>query len=80
MSANGYHTACVTKDGELFTWGEGQYGKLGHGDENDQETPKRVEALVGVKVTIVCCGVLHTAVCTKDGCMYTFGDGELGQL
>jgi len=80
VSANGVHTACVTKDGELFTWGNGEYGKLGHGDENDQHAPKRVEALVGKKVAMVSCGWHHTAVCTKNGRMHTFGKGEQGQL
>ena len=36
--------ACVTADGMLFTWGAGRYGKLGHGDEEDQFTPRRVES------------------------------------
>ena len=80
VSANGYHTACVTKDGELFTWGEGQYGKLGHGDETNQRTPKRVDALVGVKAIQVSCGLCHTAFCTEDGKVYAFGRGEKGQL
>jgi hypothetical protein len=80
VSANESHTASVTKNGELFTWGNGDYGKLGHGDEKNQPTPKRVEALVGVKVTMVSCGYSHTAVCTDDGRMHTFGQGEQGQL
>ena len=54
------------KDGELFTWGHGACGKLGHGDDNEQQTPKRIDALDGVKVTMVSCGQYHTAVCTKD--------------
>jgi hypothetical protein len=80
VSANHYHTAFVTKDGELFTCGKGEYGKLGHGDESDQKTPKRVEALVGKKVTMVSCGRDHTALCTKNGRMHTFGKGKQGQL
>jgi alpha-tubulin suppressor-like RCC1 family protein len=80
VSAHHYHTACVTKAGEVFTWGRGEYGKLGHGDENDQQTPKRVEALVDVEGTMVSCGRYRTAVCTKDGHMYTFGNGVFGQL
>jgi alpha-tubulin suppressor-like RCC1 family protein len=76
-----FHTACVTKAGEVFTWGCGDYfGKLGHGDTNPQKTPKRVEALVGVKAIQVSCGSNHTAVCTEDGHMYTFGNGVYGQL
>jgi RCC1 and BTB domain-containing protein len=81
VSANRSHTACVTKDGEWFTWGDGRYGQLGHGDETSEQcTPKRVEALVGVNVTMVSCGWYHTAVCTEDGRMHTFGKGEQGQL
>jgi alpha-tubulin suppressor-like RCC1 family protein len=54
-----FHTACcVTKAGEVFTWGYGFYGKVGHGNYEarpDQQNPKRVEALVGVKAIQVSC-------------------------
>ena len=74
-------TACVTKGGDVFTWGNGSHGKLGHGDERHQNTPKRVEALIGVKAKQVSCAFSHTAVCTEDGRVYTFGEGEKsGQL
>jgi len=73
-------TACVTKGGEVFTWGNGRYGKLGHEDYSDQKTPKHVEALIGVKAKQVSCGRYHTAVCTEDGLVYTFGKGEYGRL
>ena len=58
--------ACVTKAGDVFTWGNGSYGKLGHGDERHQNTPKRVEALIGAKAKQVSCGSYHTAVCIED--------------
>jgi alpha-tubulin suppressor-like RCC1 family protein len=82
VSANEYHTASVTKAGEVYTWGYGNlYGRLGHGDDPvNQETPKRVEALVGVNAKLVSCGADHTAVCTEDGHVYTFGNGEYGKL
>ena len=75
-----YCTAYVTRSGEVFNWGNGDYGRLGHGDETNQYTPKRAEALVGVKVTMVSCRGHHTAVCTEDGHVYTFGQGKYGQL
>ena len=32
VAAGGAHSACVTAAGELYTWGKGRYGRLGHGD------------------------------------------------
>ena len=42
--------------GELYTWGKGRYGRLGHGDSDDQPKPKLVEALLGYRVIDVACG------------------------
>ena len=85
VSAHDSHSSasCVTKAGEVFTWGYSlkPSGKLGHGDESNQNSPKRVEALVGMKPKqVVACGCNHTAVRTEDGQVYTFGSGEYGQL
>lgn len=80
VSACSYHAACVTDDGFALTWGEGEFGRLGHGDEKNYFTPKPVEALFDVKVKEMHCGVYHTAACTMDGKMYTFGRGDRGQL
>ena len=36
------HSAAVTSNGELYTWGSGEYGRLGHGDNKTQLKPKMV--------------------------------------
>lgn len=36
------HSAAVSVNGELFTWGQGEDGRLGHGDSNNQTKPKLV--------------------------------------
>ena len=41
------HSACITSNGELYTWGLGEYGRLGHGDNLTQLRPKQVKALAG---------------------------------
>ncbi len=46
----------IALSGELFTWGKGRYGRLGHGDSEDQLRPKFVEALLGYRVIDVACG------------------------
>ena len=34
-----------TKENKLYTWGSGKYFRLGHGTEDDQPTPRLLEAL-----------------------------------
>jgi RCC1 and BTB domain-containing protein len=74
------HTAVWTKAGELFTFGKGYDGQLGHGGHEDELVPRLVEALVGKKVIGAAIGAHHTAVWT-DACeLFTFGRGECGPL
>ena len=80
ISSNYGMTACVTRAGELYTWGLMDRDRLGHGDGNDRLMPKCVNALRGVKVKEVACGYFHTVVCTEDGEVFTFGVGACGQL
>lgn len=61
MSCGPYHTASIGADGSLWTWGNGLFGKLGHGDHKPCFLPRRVEALAGFTVTSVSCGWWHTA-------------------
>ena len=80
ISACGFHTAVVTDEGELFTWGEGKFGRLGHNTERNCYVPQLVESMIGKKPRQVSCGGFHTAVVTEDGRLFTFGGGEHGQL
>ena len=67
-------SCAVTEDGELYTWGrDGGYGTLGHGDEEAQPTPRRVEALRGCRIATVAVGELHTLVASDDASVYGFG-------
>lgn len=32
ISCGSAHSCSITRDGQLYTWGKGTYGRLGHGD------------------------------------------------
>jgi len=68
-------SCAVTEKGELYTWGRGDYNSfyLGHGVAASQPTPKRVEALNGVKVAAAAICVTHTLVAGADGVVWGFG-------
>jgi alpha-tubulin suppressor-like RCC1 family protein len=69
-----FHSACVTEEGALYTWGRGANGQLGHGDMTDQATPKRVEAGIKDKTMVkVACGENHSAAVDRSGVIYTTG-------
>jgi E3 ubiquitin-protein ligase HERC1 len=70
----------IGEAGELFSWGRGAVGILGHGDIKDQASPKRVEALRGVPIDSVVCGWQHALALAEDGLMYAWGAIQQGAL
>ena len=68
-------SCAVTEKGELYTWGEGNSNSLhlGHGVDEAQPTPKRVEALSGVKVAAAAISGTNTLVAGDDGVVWGFG-------
>uniref|UniRef100_A0A7S3G3L6 RCC1-like domain-containing protein n=1 Tax=Palpitomonas bilix TaxID=652834 RepID=A0A7S3G3L6_9EUKA len=75
--------AIIDEKGNLFTFGCGNKGKLGHGHEQHLEDPTLVKffQMEAVEVVSVGCGGDHTAAITSDGRCFTWGlstDGRLG--
>eukprot|EP00906_Rhabdomonas_costata_P037296 RCo052474 len=78
ISAGYYHSMAVTPEG-VFTWGKGDQGLLGHGDEADQTVPKLIQGLRGKKFISISAGTYHSLALTTEG-LYTWGDGSSGCL
>jgi alpha-tubulin suppressor-like RCC1 family protein len=53
---------------------DGKSVLLGHGDMQDQPSPKRVEVLRGVRVTSVAIGGFHALALAEDGLLYAWGE------
>jgi alpha-tubulin suppressor-like RCC1 family protein len=64
----------IGEEGELFSWGVGECGLQGHGDTRDRRSPKRVEALLGVRVSSVASGADHALALAEDGLVYAWGE------
>lgn len=84
-SAGRFHTVALTKEGQVYTWGNNIEGQLGHGDDTDDDEVLLpivldIGLMVGEKVVGVSAGHFHTAVWTDNGHLYTFGCGWGGRL
>ncbi|XP_030474649.2 PH, RCC1 and FYVE domains-containing protein 1 isoform X1 [Syzygium oleosum] len=91
VSCGIWHTAVVTTSRQLYTFGDGTFGVLGHGDLRSISRPKEVESLRGSQVKSVACGHWHTAAIVEivsdrlsssgvSGKLFTWGDGDGGRL
>ncbi len=77
----GGSTSCVvTESGQLFTYGKGQDGTLGHGDVSNESLPRLVEDLVGKKIVDVGLSMYHVGAVSEDGKLYMWGRYLYGQL
>ncbi|KAE8720820.1 putative Minor histocompatibility antigen H13 [Hibiscus syriacus] len=73
IACGGRHAALVTKQGEVFSWGEESGGRLGHGVDSDVLHPKLIDALSNTNIELVACGEYHTCAVTLSGGTYNFG-------
>ena len=70
------HSLAFTESGDLYSWGRGREGQLGHGDRGvgcEERFPTRVQALSDETVVSVCAGAFHSIAVTKSGRIYQVG-------
>ena len=80
MSGASGHSLALTADGAVWSWGDGDWGRLGHGDPAHQWQPKKVEAFAGQRVVAVSAGRDHSLALTADGAVWSWGYGYQGRL
>lgn len=80
VACGALHSMALTREGEVYTWGYGKHGRLGHGDEDDQMLPKRVESLRGEKIRAVYAGYDVSSAVSMSGKAWVWGMGSSFQL
>ncbi|KAG5556292.1 hypothetical protein RHGRI_006787 [Rhododendron griersonianum] len=87
ISAAKFHSVAVTGKGEVYTWGFGRGGRLGHPDFDIHSgqaaviTPRLVTSGLGArKVKAIAAAKHHTVVATEGGDVFTWGSNREGQL
>ncbi|KAJ2996595.1 hypothetical protein HDV02_006357 [Globomyces sp. JEL0801] len=73
-----YHVALLTHT-QLFTFGFGIGGRLGHGNESTMFKPTPVRGIDG-RVSFVACGYDHTLVISETGELWSWGSNKHFQL
>ena len=82
VSAGELHSAVVSSDGDVYSWGDGFCGQLGHGDRKPQLLPLQVTAggLEDESIANISCGSRHTIAVSEEGEAFTWGLGHFGVL
>lgn len=75
VNSGGKHCLALSSEGHVYSWGEGDDGKLGHGNRLMYDRPKLIEELLGTEIVDIACGGHHSAAITSAGWLYTWGKG-----
>lgn len=73
--------ALVTNDEgvqQIYSWGWGWEGRLGHEDRGDMPVPRLVHGLLGMHVHKLACGDAHVLAIVNDAELYGFGRNSSG--
>lgn len=76
------HCLALDEKGKVLSWGSGQNGKLGHGNEENIAVPCYIPVFEQMKekVTYLAAGCEHSAAITSSGQLFTWGHGDGGRL
>ncbi|GMH91853.1 hypothetical protein TL16_g12174 [Triparma laevis f. inornata] len=77
ISAGYDHSLALTSTGEVYSWGNGGYGQLGHGDSSlCISTPELIAGLSGESCVSVNAGEFCSFAVTAVGNIWSWGGGE----
>ncbi|XP_067827514.1 uncharacterized protein [Heptranchias perlo] len=75
-----HHVVCISGDGEVFSWGNGKYGKLGLGNDDDHCSPMEVTFEEQIFIRDVKCGLDGTMFLTDTDSLLACGNNQYNKL
>ncbi|XP_067943370.1 serine/threonine-protein kinase Nek9-like [Watersipora subatra] len=80
VSAGDCHVVALTSCGKLFTWGCGEFGRLGNGCEDDATEPLQISLPIKQDIKSVLAGSDCTFLITASGKVLACGNNEHNKL
>ncbi|XP_029973155.1 serine/threonine-protein kinase Nek9 [Salarias fasciatus] len=80
VSCGDNHVVVLTQNGEIYSWGCGEYGRLGLECEDDFSSPMQVELPKGAGISSVSCAGDGTFLLTETGRVLACGNNEFNKL
>lgn len=75
------HVVALSFEGQVYTWGCGEMGRLGLGDEDDRSLPELVTLPERFSTIVsIACGRDNTFILTSNGQLLAFGSNENNKM
>jgi alpha-tubulin suppressor-like RCC1 family protein len=78
ISIDGNRACALTGEGDIYCWGQNEFGQLGDGTETDKSVPVKVKSSHSFKEVSV--GMTAGCGLAEDGAAYCWGKNDKGQL
>jgi alpha-tubulin suppressor-like RCC1 family protein len=78
ISCGDNFSAAVSSRGEVFSWGQGSEGQLGHGEGISEPLPRWIKTLPSC-ITSIACGSSHMLACDGGDQLWSWGSNMYGQ-
>ncbi|EQC33669.1 hypothetical protein SDRG_08773 [Saprolegnia diclina VS20] len=82
ISCGSRHSLALASTGDVFSWGWGQMGQLGHGNHKSLNLPTPIVYFdaANIKIAYVSAGGCHSGAVSTDGRVFMWGEAHWGQL
>ena len=70
----------LSQERRVFSWGSGDYGVLGLGNEIGYNTPQLIKEIANEEIISICCGDFNSGAINTSGHLYLWGNGKFGRL